>query len=175
MSMKYVTEFSVPIWGGQYPLKYDYAQVEQKCKELGSCTVNLLHHDELKPIHDELTNRIDAVCNSIDRRFNLRMGDAQLFINRPATDIRYDLESTMTLIHWIRASKSTGRITIYSNNLLEQSNSFNPYDCQLFRSRTQQLPATGKLMVFPSWLLNSVEPSPEDDYNISLEIPLYQI
>jgi hypothetical protein len=175
MSMKYVTEFAIPMWSGQYSLNYDYAKVEQKCKELGSCTVNLLQYEELKPIHDELTIRIESICNSIDRRFNLCMGDANIFINRPATDATYDLDSTMILIHWIRASKNTGRITYYSNSFLEHSRRFNPYECQLFKSRTQSLPATGKLTVFPSWVPYSVEASSEDDQNISLEIPLYQI
>ena len=175
MITKYVTEFAVPIWSGTYALQYDYDKAQQKCEELGSCTVDLLQHEEFKPIHKDLINRIDCMCNSIDRRFNLRMGNAQIIINRPPTPVRYSLDITMTLIHWIRASKNTGRITLYSGNLLEQSTAFNPYDCQLFKSRTQHIPATGKFMIFPSWLTHSIEASTEDDYNISLEIPLYQI
>jgi hypothetical protein len=175
MNTKYVTEFAVPLWSGTHSLEYDYDKVQKKCEQLGTCTVDLLQHKEFQPIHKDLTNRVTSICNSIDRRFNLRMGNAQLFINRPPVAVRYSLDTSMTLIHWIRASKNTGNITLYSGNLLEQSTAFNPYDCQLFKSRTQQKPATGKILVFPSWILHSIESSTDDDYNISLEIPLYQI
>ena len=173
MSMKYVTEFAVPIWSGMYGLNYDYDKVQKKCEELGSSKVDLSKYQEFEELHQDLLARVDAVCNCIDRRFNLRMGEAEIFINRPKTDVRYNLDSTMTLIHWVRASKKTGAIKMYTNNLLEQSNIWNSYQCQLFRSRVDQKPMTGKLIIFPSWLLHSIEASSEDDYNISLEIPLY--
>ena len=172
--MKYTTAFAVPFWSGQYGLNYDYDKAIQKCEQLGSCTVDLLSYDEFKPIHNELVTRVDAVCNSIDRRFNLRIGDARIIINRPATEIRYDLESTMTLIHWMKVSKQTGRITFLAGNLMEQSKTFDLYQCQLFQSRTQFMPSTGKLVIYPSWVLNFIEESDPEDYNISLEIPLYQ-
>jgi len=175
MSMKYVTEFAVPIWSGMYGLKYDYDKVQKKCEELGSGKVDLSKHEEFKQLHQDLLNRVYDVCNCIDRRFNLGMGEAEIFINRQKTDIRYNLNTTMTLIHWVRASKNTGTVTMYTNNLLESSTIWNSYQCQLFRSRVQQKPTTGKIMIFPSWLLHSIDESTEDDYNISIEIPLYLI
>jgi hypothetical protein len=172
--MKYVTEFAVPIWSGQYNLQYDYEAVQKKCEELGSGKIDLTSYEEFQHMYKDILIRIDAICNSIDRRFNLYMGDANIIINRPKTDIIYDLESTMIFMHWIRASKNTGRITYYSNSLLEHSKRFNSYESQLFSTRTESKPVTGKINVFPSWLPHSIEESTEDDQNITLEIPLYQ-
>jgi len=174
-SMKYANEFSIPLWSGQFALQYDYDAVQKKCEELGSCKIDLTEHEVFKPMHEDILIRIDDICNSIDRRFNLYMGNAQLYVNRPKTDIRYDLESTMIFIHWIRASKNTGRITYYNNSMMEQSKRFNAYGSQLFKTRTQSVPQTGKMMVFPSWLFHSIEESTKDDQNISIEIPLFQL
>lgn len=173
--MKYVNEFSVPLWSGQYALQYDYESVQRKCEDLGSCEIDLTEYVEFKQMYDDILIRIDDICNSIDRRFNLYMDRAQLYVNRPKTDIRCDLDSTMTFIHWIRASKNTGRISFYSGSMMEQSRRFNPYGSQLFKTRTQSIPQTGKMMVFPSWLPHSIEESAEDDQNISIQIPLFQL
>ncbi len=173
--MKYTNNFSVPFWSGKTSLKYNYETAIAKCEQLGNITVDLLGHEEFKPIHTELTDRVDNICNSIDRRFNMRVGEARILINRNDYDIRYDLNSTMTVIHWLKASKNTGRHLFLAGNLLEKSNNFNPYDCQLFQSRIETLPATGKLIVFPSWILNcALPPSDPSDYSIAIEVLLHQ-
>lgn len=173
--MKYTTNFAVPFWSGQTGLIYDYDKAIETCLELGTTTVNLLQHQNLKPIYDQLSIKVDKICNSIDRRFNMIIGDARIFINRNDCYARYDLESTMTVIHWIKASKNTGRHLFISGNNIEKSNRFNPFECQLFQSRIESNPATGKLIVFPSWIVNEPLPSHPDDENIILEIPLFQV
>jgi uncharacterized protein (TIGR02466 family) len=181
--------FSTPIWFENTVFNFD--RCASKCIDITkthsnrflsnvggwqSTDIDLLKYEELKPIHNIITQKITEFSKDIGPNAKLSIDNCWLNVNYKGhyNEKHVHPVTLFSGVIYISVNENSGNIIFHNNTAAEHYVEIRNNESDLFYKTVTYKPKNGMILIFPAWLHHSVTPNLSDDPRISIAFNIRQ-